>query len=147
MAFALSENLSVDETLSLHDRLPFSRIPVFAEDLDHVSGFVLKSEILRAGKEKGAALLSELSREMTVVPGDLPVHKLFEQLMNENTHLALVVDGYGGTEGVVTMEDFIETLLGLEIVDEVDTVEDMQAMAREQWRRRARSMGLIDGTP
>ena len=144
VVFALSENLAVDETLSLHAHLPFSRIPVYGENLDNVTGFILKSEILRAGQEKGAALLSELSRPLVVVSGDLPLHSLFERLMGAKAHIALVVDGYGGTEGVVTMEDFIETLLGLEIVDEVDTVEDMQAMAREQWRRRARSSGLIE---
>ena len=82
---------------------------------------------------------------MVMVAGDLPLHRLFERLMDENVHIALVVDAYGGTEGVVSMEDFLETLLGLEIVDEIDTVEDMQAMAREQWRRRARSLGLIAG--
>jgi CBS domain containing-hemolysin-like protein len=144
VVFALSENLTVDETLSLHAHLPFSRIPVYGENLDNVTGFILKSEILRAGQGKGAALLSELSRPLVVVSGDLPLHSLFERLMSEKAHIALVVDGYGGTEGVVTMEDFIETLLGLEIVDEIDTVEDMQAMAREQWRRRARTSGLIE---
>jgi CBS domain containing-hemolysin-like protein len=142
--FALSENLAVEETLSQHAHLPFSRIPLYGENLDSMTGFTLKSEILQAGQEKGAARLSELSRPLVVVPGDLPLHSLFERLMNEKAHIALVVDGYGGTEGVVTMEDFIETLLGLEIVDEVDTVEDMQAMAREQWRRRARTSGLIE---
>jgi CBS domain containing-hemolysin-like protein len=144
VVFALSENLAVNETLSLHARLPFSRIPVYGENLDQVTGFVLKNEVLRAGQQQGATLLSEMRRPLVVVPDDLPLHQLFERLMNEQAHIALVVDGYGGTQGVVTMEDFIETLLGLEIVDEIDTVEDMQAMAREQWRKRVRDLGLID---
>lgn len=144
VVFALSENLSVDETLSLHAHLPFSRIPVYGESLDDITGFVLKNEALRAGQEQGASLLSELRRPLVVVAEDLPLHRLFERLMQEQAHIALVVDDYGGTQGVVTMEDFIETLLGLEIVDEIDTVEDMQAMAREQWRRRARNLGLSD---
>jgi CBS domain containing-hemolysin-like protein len=142
--FALSENLAVEETLSLHAHLPFSRIPVYGENLDKVTGFVLKNEVLRAGQEKGASLLSELIRPLVVVPSELPLHRLFERLMSEKAHIALVINGYGGTEGVVTMEDFVETLLGLEIVDEVDTVEDMQVMAREQWRERARHLGLVD---
>jgi CBS domain containing-hemolysin-like protein len=142
VVFSLSENLSVDETLSLHDELPFSRIPVYAESLDDITGFVLKSEVLRAGQKHGAGLLSELRRPLVVVEQALPLHRLFQRLMQAQAHIALVVDGYGGTQGVVTMEDFIETLLGLEIVDEIDTVEDMQAMARDQWRRRARHMGL-----
>lgn len=142
--FALSENLAVDETLSLHADIPFSRIPIYGENLDHVTGFVLKSDILQAGKDNGASLLSEMRRDLAVVTEALPLHRLFEQMMDEKAHIALVVDEYGGTQGVVTMEDFIETLLGLEIVDEVDTVEDMQAMAREQWRIRALKLGLID---
>jgi CBS domain containing-hemolysin-like protein len=143
--FALSENLAVDETLSLHAHMPFSRIPLYGENLDQVTGFVLKSEILQAGQEKkGATLLSEIRRPLVVVPESLPLHQLFQRLMDEKAHIALAVDEYGGTQGVVTMEDFIETLLGLEIVDEVDTVEDMQAMAREQWRKRAGSLGLIE---
>ncbi len=142
--FALSENLAVEETLSLHATLPFSRIPVYAENLDKVTGFVLKSEILRTGQDSGVTLLSEIRRPLAVVPEGLPLHDLFHRLMDENAHMALVVDEYGGTQGVVTMEDFIETLLGLEIVDEADTVEDMQAMARDQWRKRALSLGLID---
>ncbi len=142
--FALSENLAVDETLSLHAHIPFSRIPIYGENLDKVTGFVLKSEILIAGQEKGATLLSDIRRELMVVPEGLPLHNLFKQMMDEKAHIALVVDEHGGTEGVVTLEDFIETLLGLEIVDEVDTVEDMQALAREQWRKRAIELGLID---
>jgi len=142
--FALRENLTVEETLSLHAQLPFSRIPVHGENLDQVTGFVLKSEVLRAGQEKGALMLAEMRRPLVVVPDELPLPRLFERLMDEKAHIALAVDEYGGTQGVVTMEDFIETLLGLEIVDEIDTAEDMQAMAREQWRKRARGLGLIN---
>lgn len=142
--FSLSEKLAVNETLSLHPQLPFSRIPLHGESIDQVKGFVLKSDILQAAQADGDALLSSLNREIMVVPGDMPVHSLFEALMREKAHIALVVDSYGGTKGLVTMEDFIETLIGLEIVDEIDTVEDMQAMAREQWRKRARDLGLIN---
>jgi CBS domain containing-hemolysin-like protein len=142
--FALRENLTVEETLSLHAHLPFSRIPIYGENLDQVTGFILKSEILRAGRQNEAIVLAEMRRPLIVVPDTLPLHRLFKHLMDEKAHIALTVDEYGGTQGVVTMEDFIETLLGLEIVDEIDTVEDMQAMAREQWQKRALGLGLID---
>jgi len=78
-----------------------------------------------------------------VIPGNLPLHELFDRLLNERTHMALVADEYGGTEGLVTMEDVIETLIGLEIVDEGDAVQDMQELARQQWRKRALRQGII----
>jgi hypothetical protein len=77
------------------------------------------------------------------VPDTLPLPDLFERLLDRLEHIALVVDEYGGMGGIVTMEDVVETLLGLEIVDEADSVEDMQAMARQQWLRRARRLGIV----
>ena len=144
VVFALKEDLTVQEILSQYTHLPFSRIPIYKETLEQVTGFILKSEILRAGQQNGAVQLAEMRRPLMVAPDTLPVHQLFKRLMDKKAHIALTVDEYGGTQGVVTMEDFIETLLGMEIVDEIDTVEDMQAMAREQWRKRARNLGLID---
>ncbi len=142
VVYALPESMSAEQAVAECGRLYFSRIPVYGENLDDIKGFVLKSEILQASQETPEKSLKDFCGPIVVVSGGLSLHELFEQMMNESTHIALVVDQYGGTEGIVTMEDFIETLLGLEIVDEVDKVEDMQEIARKQWRRRARRLGL-----
>ena len=87
--------------------------------------------------------LHTLRREFLAVPDALPLPELFERLLDRLEHIALVVDEYGGTAGIVTMEDVIETILGMEIVDEADSVEDMQEHARQQWYRRAQRLGLV----
>ncbi|WP_163339325.1 CNNM domain-containing protein [Desulfopila sp. IMCC35008] len=143
VVFALPETKTVVECLGENERFYFSRIPVYGENLDDIKGFVLKSDIFRAGHEHPECTLKELCRPIIVFPGDLTLHAMFEKMMSESNHIALVVDNFGGTEGVVTMEDFIETLLGLEIVDEIDTAEDMQEIARKQWQKRAQRSGLI----
>ncbi len=143
VVYALPDNISAEQVMADGGLLRFSRIPVYGRDLDDIKGFTLKSDILQACRENPDTLLRQLCRPIVVVPGKLTLHELFEKMMSESTHIALVIDEYGGTEGVVTMEDFIETLLGLEIVDEYDTVEDMQVMARKQWQRRARRVGLM----
>jgi CBS domain containing-hemolysin-like protein len=86
--------------------------------------------------------LSQLRRDIQFVQADLPIPELFNKLMEEREHIALVVGEYGGTAGLVTMEDVIETLLGLEIMDEVDAIEDMQHLARKNWQKRAEKLGL-----
>ncbi|MEZ4548996.1 MAG: hypothetical protein R2874_00530 [Desulfobacterales bacterium] len=73
----------------------------------------------------------------------LDLFSLFEQLLNRREHIALAVNEYGETTGLVTMEDILETLLGTEIVDETDIITDMQAQARKQWADRARTRGLV----
>ena len=69
---------------------------------------------------------------------------LFDKLIDEREHIALVVDEYGSVSGLVTQEDMIETLLGLEIMDESDTIEDLQLLARKSWERRAKRLGIIE---
>ncbi|MEN8008548.1 MAG: CBS domain-containing protein, partial [Candidatus Krumholzibacteriota bacterium] len=89
-------------------------------------------------------LLEELRREMPSVPATLPLRSLLDVLLETHrAHIALVIDEYGGTAGLVTLEDAVETLLGLEIVDEMDTNVDMQALARRRWAERVRTKGLV----
>ncbi|MEJ2135495.1 MAG: hemolysin family protein [Desulfofustis sp.] len=143
VVYALPEIMSAEQVVADSGQISFSRIPVFGHDLDDIKGFVLKTDIYHAIQEKPETTLQEMIRPIVVVRDKLTLHDLFEMMMSESTHIALVVDEYGGTEGVVTMEDFIETLLGLEIVDEVDRVEDMQDIARRQWELRAQRVGLV----
>jgi len=122
-----------------------SRIPVFAEGArDHISGYVLKDELLAAlAESKGDDSVSKFERPILSVSGDVSMTVLFKQFLQQREHIAVVVDEFGGMDGIVTMEDVIETLLGMEIVDETDKVEDLQALARKNWEKRAKSLGLL----
>ncbi|RMG09262.1 MAG: DUF21 domain-containing protein [Planctomycetota bacterium] len=143
--FGLSEETRVGELLAGDDTwLRFSRIPVHEGDLDKVTGYVLKSDVLlRAARDELDTPLRELRRPLPAILRETPLSTLFDRLLERQSHVALVVDEYGGTAGIVTLEDLVETLLGLEIVDEADAVADMQELARRQWRKRAIRMGLI----
>jgi CBS domain containing-hemolysin-like protein len=150
VVMALPENTTIADALAREEMQQFSRVPVFRDTIDQVTGFVLKDEILleqaRGGSERR---LVDLKRELPTVHRDLRLRRLLAFLLERRrAHIALVIDEYVGTEGLVTMEDVVETLLGLEIVDEMDRNVDMQALARRRWAERARSMGLdVDGDP
>ena len=140
---ALQQDMTVTDALNLQSHTSFSRLPLYGEDLDDVTGFVLKADMLisKAQNQKEAKLVM-LRRDIMTVFGELPISGLLEFFLDRRQHIALVVDEYGGTKGLVTLEDVVETLLGMEIVDEMDKVEDMQALARRQWEKRARAIGL-----
>ena len=124
--------------------LPFTRLPVYGRNLDDVTGYVLRAEVLAAIADgRGDDALAAVRRPIPTVAEDLPLPRVFERMLERREHIALVVGEYGGTSGIVTMEDVIETLLGLEIVDEADTAEDMQRLARERWAERADRAGLL----
>lgn len=128
-----------------NQKLQFSRIPVYKDTKDHINGFVLKDEILSCMIQgQGDAPLKEIMREIMIVNEQMALPGLFNRLIEKREHIALVVDEFGGMGGIVTMEDVIETLLGLEIVDEQDNIEDMQSLARKNWENRARLLGIID---
>lgn len=145
VVFSLPMTKTVDEVLAEHDHIRFSRIPIHGGSRDHVEGYVLKTDVLLAGaRGEGGKRLAEIVRPIEVVPETLPLPKLLEKLLDKREHIALVLDEFGGAAGVITMEDVVETLIGLEIVDEADAVTDMQELARRNWEKRAKRLGFVD---
>ena len=142
---AEDESTSVKDFFEANANVRFSRIPLYTTNEDNITGLVLKDEVFKEmGLGNGEKLLSDLKRSIIIVNRTIPIPKLFEQLVESRNHMALVVDEYGSVSGIVTMEDVIETLLGLEIMDESDNVSDLQLMARRSWESRAKRLGLID---
>ncbi|MGB7843634.1 MAG: hemolysin family protein [Salinimicrobium sp.] len=138
------EETSIQEFLRENRNLIFSRIPLYKKRPDNISGFVLKDDVLEEMvNERGAEPLKALKREIHITSEDTPIPELFDRFISERNHMAMVVDQYGNTIGLVTMEDIIETLLGLEIMDESDSIEDMQVLARKNWKKRAEKLGLL----
>ena len=140
---ALQKDLTVDEALAIPTVSNFSRLPIYEDDLDSVVGFVLREDLLVAkNKEQGEHPINEFRRELITVMAKTPLSRLMEILLEQRQHIALVVGEYGDTKGVVTLEDVVETLLGIEILDEGDKVEDMQKLARQLWEKRVGKMGI-----
>ena len=142
-----SEEITVREFQNVNSNLPHSRIPVYREKNDNITGYVLRDDILlNLAEPQDHILLKALRRDIVVVHRTVPIPDLLDTFLIKKEHMALVVDEFGGMEGIVTMEDIIETLLGLEIVDESDNEADMQALARSNWERRAKRLGIIPKT-
>jgi CBS domain containing-hemolysin-like protein len=139
------ESMTIKEFYNKNTNLRFSRIPVYGERVDVITGFVLKDQVLEAIiNKKGQQPLSEIRRDILMTKRTTPIPQLFDTLIAKREHIALVVDEYGSVSGLVTMEDVIETLLGLEIMDESDNVEDLQLLARKKWEDRAKRTGIIE---
>jgi len=141
------ESQPLSEFLKNKRYLKFSRIPVFADDEENITGYVFRQTILeKLAEDHHTMRLGELRRDIVVVPYTQTLFHVWEKLLEKREHIALIIDEYGGVDGIVTMEDIIETLLGMEIVDEKDTITDMQKFARERWKQRqAKYTFLTDG--
>lgn len=138
------EETTIEDFFRANRNLKFSRIPIFNNSPNNITGFFLKDDLLEEMiDEKGPELLKTLRRDLPAIPAEIPIPVLFDNFIKSRTHIAMVVDEFGNTIGLVTMEDIIETLLGLEIMDESDSVEDMQKLARKKWEERAKKMGIL----
>jgi CBS domain containing-hemolysin-like protein len=143
VVFSLPEGLTVAGFFGAHADTRFSRMPVYRDEPEQVVGFVLRSDLLLAQAEgRGADEVGTFRRDIEVVPDGASLEQAFDRFLEQRAHIMLVVDEYGGMEGIITLEDVLETLLGSEIVDELDAARDMQAYARRLWRRRAQAMGI-----
>lgn len=140
-----NENLLLNDFLKNKNYLKFSRIPVYADNEENITGYVFRQMVFEhLAEDKHSLKIKDIKREILVVPDSMVLFSLWEKLLEKKEHIALIVDEYGGVDGIVTMEDIIETLLGLEIVDEKDTITDMQKFARERWETRQAKYSLID---
>ena len=143
----LPQDITVTEALDTKPAVTFSRLPLYEKDLDHVTGFILRDDLLHSkALDGGDFKLQTLRRDIKTVSDTMPLSDLLEFLLDQRQQIALVIDEYGGTNGLVTIEDVVETLLGMEIVDEMDRVEDMRALARRQWEKRAKALGVQGNT-
>lgn len=143
-----SSDQTIQSFFEENPKLRFSRIPIFEEKVDNITGFVLKDNVYEEIIHKNGELpLVEIKRDILLTKRDTPIPKLFDTFVNKREHIALVMDEYGSVSGLVTMEDVIETLLGLEIMDESDNVADLQLLARKNWENRAKQSGVIEKNP
>lgn len=139
------ENLLLTDFLKNKDYLKYSRIPVYSHDDENITGYVFRQQVFEnLAENKPHLKLNEIKRDIMAVPETMALFILWEKLLSKKEHIALIVNEYGGFDGIVTMEDIIETLLGLEIVDEKDTVTDMQKFARERWKTRQAKYLMMD---
>jgi len=133
VVFGLPSSTTIEEAIEDDRMYIHSRIPIYNETLDDVIGVVFNQRILEESVEDHDTItLESISHEVHMVSENLPVPNLIDQFVKRKTHLFIVFDSYGQTAGVVTLEDAIETLLGVEIVDEMDEVEDMQIFAKDR---------------
>ena len=145
--FTLSQDLPLQQFAEQAAETPFSRIPVFGKDRDDIRSFVLRSEVLiahmRADSEQTSSDgIESLTHPLEIIPSDTTVDELFHTFIKKHHHLVLVANNYGVTVGLVTLEDVLETIVGVEIVDETDEVADMQKLARDLWKTRAGKKGI-----
>lgn len=139
VVFAFDSKTTLKEALLNDNLYVYSRIPVYNESIDDIVGVVFKQTILeKRVKKKKKTLLKDIMVPVHKVPENISVSTLFDMFIRMKMHLFIVQDEYGQTSGVVTLEDALETLLGIEIVDEMDQVTDMQEFAKDENKRLQR---------
>ncbi|WP_017219897.1 CNNM domain-containing protein [Moritella dasanensis] len=142
VVFAIQEDKPILDVIGKHNRKVFSRIPLFS-DPETITGFVLRNDLFVAQNEGYSdAPIKNYRRELSAVLDVASLFQVFETFISEGAHIMLVVNEYGDMQGIVTLEDILESLLGVEIVDELDTVENMKVLARRLGTLRRKKMGL-----
>ena len=133
-----NENLPIDDFKSQKQFLNFSRIPLYSNQNEKITGYILLQDVLKNNSDNKnvKSSLKEFKRDILTVPNTINLFVLFNRLVEKKEHISVVVDEYGGLDGIITMEDVIETFLGLEIMDESDQVIDMQKYAKQKWQKK-----------
>lgn len=140
---ALPGVTTVAEAAARNKIIPYSRLPIYLEGYDDIYGYVLRSEILsHVAVDADHVTLDTIKRPIHSVPETLRVDRVLDQFVAQGQHIFLVMDEYGGTSGIITLEDALESLLGAEIMDETDTSRDMRELALQRSRAKLAAMGI-----
>lgn len=142
VVFSLREDMTVAEFVEKHSNIAFSRVPIYEnQESENITGYIMRTDILlaMASGEKDKRL-ADFAKPLITLLGDMPLSTTFDHFLNSRVHMLLVVDEYGGLEGILTLEDLLESLLGIEIVDEQDTTVSMKHLAKIMWKRREKRM-------
>ncbi|MBN2816363.1 MAG: DUF21 domain-containing protein [Campylobacterales bacterium] len=142
VVFAIDENMTIKEVIETQTAIfKFSRIPIYKNSIEEVTGIVLTKKIFKQALIDDSVPLSEIKKDIFSINENIPVSKTLDLLIAKKDHMFLVVDNYGQTEGIITLEDCVETILGVEIMDESDTTEDMRELAKRQMKLKRRAKG------
>ena len=134
-----SEDMSLQEFMDNKEFLSFSRIPIFKNNKDNITGYVLRSMVFEElAEDQFDVKLKDIKRDILTFPKTVTLFNAWEEMLSKREHISLIIDEYGGMDGITTLEDIIESMLGFEIIDEKDKVDDMQKYARNKWKKKNR---------
>ena len=140
VVFALDENMSIKEIVETQeDIFKFSRIPVYHESIEEVVGIVMTKKIFKQALEDDSVTLGSIKKDIFAINENIPVSKALDLFIAKKDHMFLVMDNYDQTEGILTLEDCVETILGVEIVDESDANADMRELAKLKMKQKRKA--------
>ena len=135
--FAIDESMTIKEVMQTKSAIfKFSRIPIYKESIEDVTGLVLTKQVFKQALEDDSVTIGSIKKDIFSINENIPVSKALDMLISKKDHMFLVMDNYDQTEGIVTLEDCVETILGVEIMDESDTTEDMRELAKQKMKQK-----------
>ena len=143
VVFAIDESMTIKEVMQSQDAIfKFSRIPVYNGSIEDVTGIVLTKKIFQQSLLDDSVTLSSIKKKIFSINENIPVSKALDMFISKKDHMFLVIDNYDQTDGILTLEDCVETILGVEIMDESDTTEDMRELAKRKMKLKRKEKDL-----
>jgi CBS domain containing-hemolysin-like protein len=141
--FALDENITIKEIIQTkEDIFKFSRIPVYHDSIEDVVGIVMTKHIFKQALIDDSVTLGTIKKDIFSINENIPVSKALDLFIKKKDHMFLVIDNYDQTEGIITLEDCVETILGVEIVDESDSTVDMRELAKLKMKQKRKAKNI-----
>ena len=139
VVFALDGNRSIKDIIKNEPAIfKFSRVPVHDGNIENITGMVMTKKIFKQALEDDTVILNKIQKDIYKINENIPVSRALDLFIKKKEHMFLVLDSYDQTEGIVTLEDCVETILGVEIVDESDSHADMREVAKHKMRMNRR---------